>query len=368
MKILQVVTYKSDDGAFGGPTRVAEAQCEALAALGHEVTLIAAAPVSQRQESLVDGYKLILLPAKTISKSLGFAGMFAKGMFKELLSLRKNVDVAHVHLARDLVSLPAAVMQIIFQNSLFVQTHGMIDKSKQLLAKPLDFLFTTRVLSQSKKVFTLTDLEDSEIKNLSTGARVQRVKNGVALKSRSWTESGSRDYVLFLARLHKRKRPVAFVEMAELILNQRPDTKFLVAGPDEGELEKTLSEINRLHLAKNVEVIGPVKPADTNSVLAKAKVFVLPSFGEIFPMTVIEAFNVSTPTVVTSDLGIAQACRDYKAALVTDGTPTQLAQAVLALLEDPVLNEQVVAGGHRYLENELDIAHVAKFLAAEYLS
>jgi hypothetical protein len=41
MRILHVVTLVSADGAYGGPVAVAVAQTQALAELGHDVTLLA---------------------------------------------------------------------------------------------------------------------------------------------------------------------------------------------------------------------------------------------------------------------------------------------------------------------------------------
>ncbi len=41
--------------------------------------------------------------------------------------------------------------------------------------------------------------------------------------------------VLFAARMHPRKRPLVFVEMAKALLDAGVDARFTLVGPDEGE-------------------------------------------------------------------------------------------------------------------------------------
>jgi glycosyltransferase involved in cell wall biosynthesis len=365
MKILQVVTYISDDGAFGGPARVAQGQCEALAALGHDVILVAAAPIKRRQDSQVAGYRQILLPARTLSKRLGFAGMFARGLNKALASYQA-ADVAHVHLARDLVTLPAA--RFLTKNKIptFLQTHGMIDESKRALAKPIDFFMTKPLIKRAKCVFTLTPQEDDDILQLVPSARIQRIANGIKIEQGATDVARDPNKVLFMARLHPRKRAVEFVQMANLVHSQKPETRFVIGGPDEGELAKVMDEIQKYDLNKVIQVLGPVKPNLTNELICSSSVYVLPSFGEIFPMTLLEAFKSQTPSVVTESLGVASDCFTYAAAKVTDGSPISLADAVLEILNDDATRKSLVAGANEFLTAKLDIREVANALIESY--
>jgi len=83
-------------------------------------------------------------------------------------------------------------------------------------------------------------------------------------------------------------------------------------------------------------------------------------------MTILEAFRAGTPTVTTSSLGVADLCEQFEAALITDGSPENLAEAVESLLTDSDLVDRVQSGGFRLVREELDIAVIARKLVAAY--
>ena len=83
-------------------------------------------------------------------------------------------------------------------------------------------------------------------------------------------------------------------------------------------------------------------------------------------MTVLESLRMGTPVVATSDLGIAEACRSHGAAVITDGSPTMLAEAVLSILSSAESAENLRQGGLEYLKRELDIRRVAAEIERHY--
>jgi glycosyltransferase involved in cell wall biosynthesis len=240
----------------------------------------------------------------------------------------------------------------------------MVDPSTKPSAKMLDILATRRLLRAASAVLSLTAQEDSDLRQVEPASRVSRLGNGVSIgELPDWSERER--VVLFLARLHPRKRPVAFVEMAALLRDRLPGYTFLVAGPDEGEAPAVSKRIDELRLADVVKCIGPVPPDQTGDLLRSVSALVLPSVGEVFPMTLLESMRAGTPIVATESLGIADECVRYGAASITDGSPTALAEAVL----DIVLPERAHlrrAGAERYLRENLDIAEVVNELEDVY--
>lgn len=365
MKILQVLTYLSPDGAYGGPARVALAQSDALARLGHEVTLITAAPdASVKHTRTDDGVQLISFPARRFP-GLGFAGLTAPAMMRALPRTVRRHDVVHAHLSRDLVSLPAASAARRARIPYFVQTHGMVDPSDKLLAKPLDRLGTRPVLRDAAAVLALTDVEEGQLRAVAPDSRIERVRNGIALGEPTPYADRSGP-VLFLSRLHERKRPVAFVEAAARVAALDPVPDFVIAGPDEGQGGAVEAAIAASGYPERIRWVGPVDMSETDQLLRSARVFVLPSVNEVFPMALIEAFRAGTPAVVTDSLGIAQDIDRYGAAVITDASVPQLAAAIAQVLADPSVAEDLRSGAHTYLRSELDIDVVARDLANRY--
>ena len=234
MRILSIVTLVSPLGEYGGPLRVAVNQARALQSLGHSVTLAGAARgYADALPTSVEGIPALLHPARTLLPRTGFAGLGAPGLWRRLRAEVESYDVVHVHLARDLVTLPAARIAGSHGVRYVVQTHGMIDPSSHPLARPLDAALTKRVLRGAAHVLYLTSPEREALQEVAGELDLMRLINGVP--ETDLRASAPAPTVLFLARLAPRKRPVLFVEAAHRVGRDHPDARFVVVGPDEGE-------------------------------------------------------------------------------------------------------------------------------------
>jgi len=183
MNIVQVVTLVSPDGAYGGPVRVAQNQSSELSRRGHHVQVFAGARGRVDSAYFGPGVRTRLFGALRIIPGTGFAGLCAPRMLPSLWRALKEADVVHLHLARDLVMLPAGLLCLIRGTPFVVQTHGMIDASEKKLARVLDGLLTLRVLRASQRCFWLTPEEHASLEVLLGRGHgsFERLVNGVPL-------------------------------------------------------------------------------------------------------------------------------------------------------------------------------------------
>jgi glycosyltransferase involved in cell wall biosynthesis len=362
VRILQIVTLSSAGGAFGGPLTVAYEQCEALQSLGHDVTLltgwdgIADAPPTS--------YRLVRHRAHNVVPVLGQSGLVSVPLLRWVRAHRDEFDVIHVHCGRDMVSLPAAAA-VGARRPFVLQTHGMIMPDRRARARVVDALLTDRVLRRTSAVLYLTDVEHEGLRELGLPeSKLRSLRNGIGYDPALVRDSAAAPFTItFCARLHRRKRVSAFLAMAAL-LTERDDTKyrFVVAGPDEGELE-VVEQFRRDRPDVGVEYRGALSGGEARALLAAADVYVLPSVDEPFPMTVLEALAVGTPAVVTDSCGIADLLQEHDAAKVTDGSPEQLAAAVRSLLAEW---PDASARSREVIRTNFSIESIASQLAAEY--
>ena len=366
MKIAIVVTYVSADGAFGGPVAVAVNQAAELARRGHVVDLYAG--WDGIVEFQVPGVRVRLFRARRLP-GLGFAGRHSWAMRRTLHKDLPDYEIVHIHLARDLITLPAGLLARKSRIRYFAQPHGMIVKDARLSVRFIDALFTKRVLRGAESVLTLTDDEAASI-TMVAGPNIAatHIDNGAPpfqLPAVGRLRASPPE-ILFLARLHPRKRVLAFAEMAKQLFLSDVEAKFTVIGPDEGDLPALRGFIARNGLAEVLQYSGTVEPGVAVTRLARATAFVLPSEGEVFPMTVLEALQAGTPVVTTESNGLATLLRSHNAAVVTDGSPGELARAVREILGSVDRQNELIDNAHKLLRSKLGISAVVDELEQWY--
>ncbi|MDN4484167.1 glycosyltransferase [Demequina lignilytica] len=366
MRVVQSVTYASRHGAFGGPTAVALAQCRALAERGHEVTLLAGWDGEATLD--VPGVHVLAVEVRPSIPGAGFSGLWSRRLPEAVASALEGADLAHVHLGRHLIDSYVARSAQRRGIPVIAQTHGMVPRPGSLPARMFDALGGLRPLHRARRVLALTAVEVEELAAQGLDAdRVTQVFNGVdPVPDLARAPRAVPPEVLFLARLHPRKRATAFARMAARLLDRGIEATFAIAGPDEGEAAEVRDIIARSGHADAIRYEGPVDQRDAKRRLARASVYVLPSVGEVFPMSVLESAAVGTPVVMTHDCGLAQEFASAGAAEVTDPAPEALAAAVERLLADASLAAATAAAATTILEDRYSARAVAACLEEIY--
>lgn len=109
---------------------------------------------------------------------------------------------------------------------------------------------------------------------------------------------------LLIARLLFSKGIMEYAEAAEIVKRRCPEAKFLLAGfLDEGQDGLSAADLKRVELM-GVEYMGELH--DVRGALACSSVYVLPSYREGTPRSVLEAMAMSRP-IITTD---APGCRE----------------------------------------------------------
>jgi glycosyltransferase involved in cell wall biosynthesis len=334
MRIAQVVPLATSSGAFGGPLRVALNQVSELRRRGHDVTIYAGWDGSNEVPEEVDGVPVRLFPVTRVVPLAGFSGLVSFSLIRELWQQLARYDVVHLHTGRHLLTLPAIAGANLRRVPIVTQTHGMVAPDRRPSARVFDWLIVRPLFRRAHCHLVLTAREEQDLAAvLRRGDRIRRLINGVPLQLEASTGRSS-DEVLYCARLQSRKRPEAFVEMASLLHERGVAARFAMVGPDEGRLDAVKHLVAERGLREVVKYEGALRYDQVLGRLRRAAVYVLPSVDEPFPMSLLEALSLGVPSVCTDTCGIAELVAQYRAAVVTDGSPEQLADAVQHLLDD----------------------------------
>lgn len=363
MRILQVVTLLSPDGAYGGPTRVALNQGAELRARGHEVTIVGATRGYRVVPTELNGVPVKLFAARTFVPGTRFAGLGAPGLSRWFHSNRSRFDIVHLHFSRDLIMVRMALAARRHRIPYVLQTHGMVVPSSHPLATPLDAMWTRKLLRDAGAIFYLNPQERDQLIAVGGGQlRLRALGNGVPDYPAAHPLPGPPE-VLFAARMHPCKRPIAFVEMAKSLLDAGIDARFTLIGPDAGEgyaLRAALDGETRISWE------GALPPTALPQRMAAASVYVLPSARDAYPMTVLEAMSVGVPVVVSDAVGLAQLVSRARCGVVVDHRVSTLAAGVKSILADRSLAQAMGKRGRDAVHAEYGMRAVGERLLDTY--
>ncbi|MEH3141603.1 MAG: glycosyltransferase [Mycobacterium kyogaense] len=349
------------DGAYGGPVRVSLNQASALRIRGHSVTLAGAEQGFDERPEWAEGNPLVVRRAVRLLPRMGFAGLSAPGLLTWFLRNHGQFQAAHIHLARDLVLLPLAMAMMRVRLPYVLQTHGMILPGAHPLA---DHTIVRKLLCHAHEVFYLTTDERDALDEIAGGnARLTPLPNGVPLYPAA-THSRRVPEVLYLSRLHSRKRPVDFITAANELNTRGVTATYTLVGADEGEGRRVQEAAAR---TPNITWEGPVESGAAPARMRQASMYVLPSLGpEPYPMAVLEAMSVGLPVVVTDQCGVAPLIRKYQCGIVIEPGPASIARAVEYLLSAPDIARSMGERGRSAVKHDLGMSYVGQRLEMSY--
>ena len=133
-----------------------------------------------------------------------------------------------------------------------------------------------------------------------------------------------------------RKRSVRFRP------SEVPGARVILAGS--GELERARAAAEAAGVSALVEIPGWLGFPDKLRCMAEASLFVLPSYTEGVPISLLEAMAAGLPSVVTPVGGVLDAVTDGQEALVVaPGDRAGLARAIVQILRTPGLGRALAA-------------------------
>ncbi|MFE4452281.1 glycosyltransferase [Streptomyces sp. NPDC056796] len=378
MKILHVVTLHTPDHAFGGPTRVALNLSKVQRANGDDARVIALGDGFPGDElpGHVEGVPVRLFQARHLLPMFEVSGITSAALLRTARRMMRGADLVHVHLMRDLVTLPTALLALATRTPLVVQTHGMIDPTEKKAAQLTDVLGVRKVLREAGAVLHLTEMERVDVNAVAAPVpltRTVRLVNGVRPQERKPArDPGRPPTVLYLARIQERKRPEDFIAAMPHVLARHPEARFVLAGPDTGALAGTLALARKLGVTDSLDHVGPLEHDEVIAAGREADVYVLPAIEEPFPVSVLEAMSVGTPVVITRTCGQGPDVSGAGAGRVIDSrvgedaaNARKVADAILELLE-PEAAERAGKAAWQLVNDQFTIEAVSATLRQTY--
>ncbi|QBG45965.1 glycosyltransferase [Verrucomicrobia bacterium S94] len=228
------------------------------------------------------------------------------GPLQRSLSLRRMLKTSGadlIHLHGIWMDNQWAAMQHQRKNNVpvVVSPRGMLDpwaiQNSAWKKKLVEALFAKKALREASCIHALCRSEVESIRAYGLKNPVALIPNGVELPGPGRLPAVSDcKTILFLGRIHPKK---GLAELLEAWSRFGGGWKLLVAGWDDGGHDEGLkARATELGL-KNIEFIGPKYGKEKETLLRSVDAFILPSFSEGLPMSVLEAWSYGLPAVIT---------------------------------------------------------------------
>ncbi|OEZ61616.1 spore coat protein SA [Duganella sp. HH105] len=206
------------------------------------------------------------------------------------------------------------------------------------------------IFDRAAQVVVLSNTWKTWAQGISRNPHITAIYNPVLLSAQpyAWHER-IQGQTLFFGRLGKNKGSYDLVQAAQTLAATHPQLQLRLGG--DGELEQTRGRAEELGVADRVQLLGWVTGEEKARCLADATVYVLPSYNEGLPMSVLEAMAAGLPVLTTPVGGIPEAVTDgVEGFLITPGDVPALAQRWSLLLSDPALAERMGNAARRKVE------------------
>ena len=350
MKILRVVGDIYPD-VTGGLEIHAHEMSKMQAHCGHEVTVFTSNNGNLPEVEFKDGYRIIRY--SRIIKIFG--NSISLDLLIKLVKNRNKFDVIHAHSHLFLSTNVCALMRFIGSSPLIISNHGLMSASAPVWFNK-QYLKTIGkwTLNRADKIICYTDGEKENLEKLGIDPRkIIVIHNGVdttLFTCRTPEKTTDKKQILWVGRFVTGKGVGYLIDAFFRVLIKIPNAHLVLVGvgPEKLAIE---DKIKKLHLQSSVTIIDYLDNDKLPQIYKNSDIFVLPSLMEGVPRTILEAMACGVP-VVTTNLPHLVNIIEGAGLIVPPKDPTLLSDAILTILEDASIAENMGQRGRNKVEQE----------------
>ena len=297
---------------------------------------------------------------------------YAPDLLKRLLNWEP--DIVHLHGIWQYPSAAVSRWHRITGKPYVVSPHGLFNpwalsqsRTKKAIAR---VLYVNRLLAEAAAFFVSTVVERELVLDLRLPGQAIVIANGITpssspsvLANDRGKDDGSDNILFYLGRLHPTKNLSGLLHAWNKVIQNKGDGqnwRLVIAGWGREHDEQDIFRLaNELNCGPKIEFWGPLYGDDKLRAFAKVDAFILPSINEAFPVTLLEAWSVGLPVLMTDHCNLPVAFE--RGASFRIGTDVDtLANDISAFIALPKLSRDVIgAAGCKMVHDLFTWSHVA---------
>jgi glycosyltransferase involved in cell wall biosynthesis len=174
-------------------------------------------------------------------------------------------------------------------------------------------------------------LEESKICVIPNAVRIEDFDNGISFKD----QTGNEVTLLFLGWVGAKKGVFDLLDSSEILASKGYQFKLLIVGPEmkEGDADKVREAVAEKHLEKRVQVLGEKERSEALKYYNIVDIYLLPSYSEGLPLSILEAMAAGLPIVSTKVGAISDVIEEGENGfLITPGDVVELTSRIELLM------------------------------------
>lgn len=372
----------------GGSSHLSQSLAAGFAAAGHEVVVITAAHRDAPRTEIVDGYRIERLPAVGLPRlglSIDFDITFTTrpGISSRIRGILDDFqpDVIHQHGQFLDLSWHTGRWAKAHDTPVLLSVHTRLENPSRLYSlvfTALDYLLVRPIVNAYEPYFVVMDRPmDAYIRSRYSARERQLVDIPVAVdptqlsggdgdKVRRELGLGDRSVILSIGHVIPLRNRVLLAEALPDVLHHHPDAVVVVVGDVH---DRRFLEVARgLGVEDSIICVGPVPKSAIRDYLAAAQVECHDLQGYGLGTASLESMAAGVPVVAAVH---ADNFRDVQLEdrsniiLVSEGRPSELSQALTAVLDDPCAFAEMTRRAQALVQRHFTVqAVLAKHLDA----
>lgn len=303
-------------------------------------------------------------PIKEIKSITGTIKVFKKNEISHLLAYGLRTFPTVV-IAAKLAGVKRIVCVVNGSGRLF-EIKGIKGLLLRMISYPMLFI----ALGLSDHVFfqNSDNLKLFKDKNLLVKTNYSVINgSGVNLNEFSPVDLPKEPIFMFIGRITGDKGVNEFVNAAIDVKKRHPESQFFVIGPmDNDDKSIDMESLNQAVRNGVINIHGRVE--DVREYISKARIFVLPSYHEGTPRTVLEAMAMGRPIITTIAPGCKETVEDGRNGFkVSVQDSISLAEKMKWMIENPIKVEKMGKESRLMCEQKYDVNKVNAEIVDELL-
>lgn len=298
-------------------------------------------------------------------KKLGVAAL-ARVRFEKLM---READILHVHMSSD---------NSFYRKAVFIRRAYRMHKKIiiHMHGSTFDLFYKERCNKRQKKevrdIFRLAERvialsDDWKVflaKYICPAEKIKVIYNGVPVPETGKKEYGNRR-ILFLGILGQRKGTYDLLKVLPEVCRVYPDVHVYFGGDGEREQAERLSR--ELGISGHVTFLGWVRGRKKEKLLRGCSMYVLPTYHEGMPMSVLEAMSYGMAVISTWVGGIPHIITDGENGLLCEaGDEKRLQELILRLLASEAERRKLGVNAKGLIRDVFDVKKTVDEVARLY--